>query len=159
MAGPSQIERARKRDDMNNTHSPSVTLVSRLKRLAVAGVISTFIYCCLTFAIWLLPFALPAASAAFGIRYWTVWLLIMLSVPGFAFGLLGGGIFNPPLGNDGTFLLAVAANLVLWFSLGAIPAITFRQNKLAVIIWIVLVAIVEILGWIIASIIFRDLTL
>lgn len=144
---------------MNGTQPPTVTLASRLRRLVVAGVISTLVYCCLTSAIWLLPFASPSSSAAYSILNWTWWSLLMLSIPGFALGMQGGYIINPNSAIDTGMVLTYVANLLLWFSLGAIPASVFRKNRIAIVTWVVFVGIVEILGWIAFSIIFRDLTL
>lgn len=162
-AVPFRSERASRPGNMNNTQPPTVTLASRLRRLVVAGVISTFIYCSLTLAIWpwlwFFPFSPPEAGALYWIRLWVLLLLLMLSIPGFALGLPGGYIINPNSATDTGMALTIVMNLLLWFSLGAIPASIFRKNRLVAAMWIVLVGIVEILGWIVASILFRGLQL
>jgi len=72
-------------------------------------------------------------------------VLTMLAMPGWGFVFLLAHIAHSNL-NYG-ILLGLAANLVLWFFLGAIPGFVFRQNKLVVILWFVLAVIVDLLGW------------
>jgi len=133
------------RDDLNHAPSSRLTLAVRLKRSFGAGIVSTVLCCVLMISISLAPHGSPDASAYYWIEYWSWRVLTMLAMPGWGFVFLLAHIAHSNL-NYG-ILLGLAANLVLWFFLGAIPGFVFRQNKLVVILWFVLAVIVDLLGW------------
>jgi len=137
--------------DALRTSAAGSALIVRLERAVAAGLISMVIYGALTYGI-VSVLVSSSRSVSGSVEYWIQQLLVvvlnpvfMLSTPGLAFTRLVDQIVL--LGPYGGILLALVANLVAWFWLGAIPGFMIRRNKLVVITWLVIVGIIEVLGW------------